>query len=202
MHYNLADAIAASRHYNHLLAPDVRIIAPVVRDCVVEPCAHASQHTQASHDLQALEYATVLRRQCIALGCIAREEDKRQRKGRVERGVGDQARNGVSRYACGPCQQSPCTNYQLANSPSRARVQLLRIGIVMFTSVYNVRGTRSTNNVIASPSSRQLLRARPRSHHSLPCDCCGAPRQPRASRGTRDGLGLVHIDNATTLRLT
>jgi hypothetical protein len=112
MHYNLADAIAASRHYNHLLAPDVRIIAPIIRDCVVEPCAHAPQQTQASQSLQVLQNTAILRGQYIALGGVAREEDKRQRKGWVERGICEQARNSVSRYACGPCQQSPCTNYQ------------------------------------------------------------------------------------------
>jgi hypothetical protein len=97
---NLADTIAPSRHNNNLLAPYICVVAPVVRHRFVEPCARASQDAQSRKHFEVLQETAMLFGEEVALCGVAREEDQRKSKGRVERGVAEEARDSVACHTC------------------------------------------------------------------------------------------------------
>lgn len=100
VHDNLANAVAAARHDNNLLAPDIRVVSPVVRHGAVEPCARGSEHAQSSKLLEDIQGSGVLVGEDIALRRVARKENQRQREGRIQGGEAEEPRNSVGSDTC------------------------------------------------------------------------------------------------------
>lgn len=100
LHHDLSNAIAAARHHHNLLAPVIRIGAPVVQHPVVEPAAHGAQRAQRKQRLEVLECGCVLGGEQVALCCVAREQDEREGQRGVEGRVFECPAEGVAGYAC------------------------------------------------------------------------------------------------------
>lgn len=100
MHDNLANAITSSSYNNDFPAPDILIIAPVVRHRIVEPRAEASQQPQSDYSLKMLEHGTVFRRENLAARGVASEQDEGKRQRRIEDGELEEASKRVASDSC------------------------------------------------------------------------------------------------------
>lgn len=103
VNHNLSDSVAASRHDDDLLVPIVRVLAPVVRHCIVEVGASAAEETPRDQRLQIFISCGMFCGEYIALRCVARDEEEGNCEGRIERRQLEEAANCIARdaYAVG-----------------------------------------------------------------------------------------------------
>jgi hypothetical protein len=103
MHNGLSDAIAASSHDHDLLIPVIRVLAPVIRHCSVEPCAQTANHAEPNDVPQMLERCGVFRGENVTTGGVAPEQEERERERWVEHRELEQPsdRVGSNAYGCG-----------------------------------------------------------------------------------------------------
>jgi hypothetical protein len=86
MHNNFANTITSSSYDDNLSAPDICVLAPVVCDRIVKPCAEASQQSQSDNSLQVLEHGAVFCRKYVSTRRVAPEQDEGKRQRRVKDG--------------------------------------------------------------------------------------------------------------------
>jgi hypothetical protein len=143
MHNSLSDAIAASGYNHNLLAPLIRVVAPVVRYCIVEPRTEASDQTQSKDCPEVLEGRGVFLSEYVTTSGVAPEQEQRKRESWVEHRELEKATDRIGSNAC-DCGQpfviprnssSWCSLSCAAHIPSRERLHSLRIGILRCLSV-------------------------------------------------------------------
>jgi hypothetical protein len=102
VHDNLADAVTPSRYDNHLLTPHVRVARPIVRDCIVEPCADLVQDSENEQRLQMFPCGCMVSSGATTVDCILSSQEERQGKQRVQRRELKEAHKGVAgeTWAC------------------------------------------------------------------------------------------------------
>ena len=83
VHDYLADAVASSRHNNHLLTPHVCVVRPIIRDCIVEPCANLVRKPKDEQRLQMLPCSRMISRNATAVNCVFSSKEKRDCKQRI-----------------------------------------------------------------------------------------------------------------------
>jgi hypothetical protein len=103
LYYDLANAIAASRHDDNLATPHIGIAAPVVGHPIVEPAVDSAQRTQAQQCLQTLENCRMVSGKGSALLCIARKKNEGKRNGGIEGRVSDETAYGIASHAYRLC---------------------------------------------------------------------------------------------------
>ena len=83
MHDYLANAVASSRHNNHLLTPHVCVVRPIICDCIVEPCANLVRKPKDEQRLQMLPCSRMISRNATAVNCVFSSKEKRDCKQRI-----------------------------------------------------------------------------------------------------------------------
>ena len=96
MYNDLANAVTPSRYDDHLLTPHVRVVRPVVRDCIVEPCADLVQESENEQRLEVFPCSRMVSSDATTIDRILSSQEERQSKQWVQRRELKEARKGVA----------------------------------------------------------------------------------------------------------
>lgn len=98
----LSNSIASTSNNDNFLTPDVRVVGPIVRYCIIEPSADFVCEPEHEERLEVLPCGCMISSYTTTIECVSSCQEKRESNQRVQRRELQQTADGVACHACTP----------------------------------------------------------------------------------------------------